>query len=86
MGFNCYPENFNVDNIQESFNKLVNGRFVERCPAPEPFLAPPSEEETPTKKRGAKSTKVVTFTFQPSVRYDNCFYFVSAPKQQERRS
>ncbi|KAL3521537.1 hypothetical protein ACH5RR_019686 [Cinchona calisaya] len=51
-------ENFNVDNIQESFTKLVNGRFVERCPAPEPFLAPPSEEETPAKKRGAKSSKV----------------------------
>lgn len=51
-------ENFDVDHLKESFNKLVNGRFVERCPAPEPFLAPPSEEETPAKKRGAKSTKV----------------------------
>ncbi|XP_027103786.1 uncharacterized protein [Coffea arabica] len=51
-------ENFDVDHLKESFNKLVNGRFVERCPAPEPFLAPPSDEETPAKKRGAKSTKV----------------------------
>ena len=67
--FNCSPENFDVDHVKESFNKLVNGRFVERCPAPEPFLAPPSDEETPAKKRGAKSTKVVMFTFQPCVSF-----------------
>ncbi|KAG8381316.1 hypothetical protein BUALT_Bualt06G0109700 [Buddleja alternifolia] len=40
---------------RESFNRLLCARFVERCPAPEPFLAPPAEEETPAKKRGAKS-------------------------------
>lgn len=36
----------------------MNDRFVERCPAPEPFIAEPTPEETPAKKRGAKSTKV----------------------------
>ncbi|KAL3837694.1 hypothetical protein ACJIZ3_022285 [Penstemon smallii] len=45
----------NVDVVRESFNKLLNSRFVERCPAPEPFLPPPSEDEPTTKKRGAKS-------------------------------
>ncbi|KAM7499658.1 hypothetical protein LguiA_024072 [Lonicera macranthoides] len=47
-----------LDPLIESFNKLVNNRFVERCPAHEPFLAPPSEEETPAKKRSAKSAKM----------------------------
>lgn len=52
-----------LDPLIESFNKLVNSRFVERCPAHEPFLAPPSEEETPAKKRSAKSAKVVCCYF-----------------------
>ncbi|KAL6971934.1 hypothetical protein U1Q18_031617 [Sarracenia purpurea var. burkii] len=38
--------------------KLVNARYVEWCPAHEPFLAPAAEEETAAKKRGAKSAKV----------------------------
>ncbi|KAL2533842.1 RNA polymerase III subunit RPC82 family protein [Abeliophyllum distichum] len=45
------PDNSDVHAVRESFSRLLNARFVERCPAPEPFLAPP-EEETPAKKRG----------------------------------
>ncbi|KAI5675127.1 hypothetical protein M9H77_06077 [Catharanthus roseus] len=50
--------NCSTDAVLETFNKLVNARFVERCPAPEPFLEPPAEDETPAKKRGAKTAKV----------------------------
>ena len=32
---------------------------MERCPAPKPFLAPQSEEETPVRKQGAKFAKLV---------------------------
>ncbi|KAK3017600.1 hypothetical protein RJ639_004834 [Escallonia herrerae] len=46
-----------LDALQGSFNRLVNARYVERCPAHEPFLAPPGDDETPAKKRGAKSAK-----------------------------
>ncbi|KAF3432981.1 hypothetical protein FNV43_RR24083 [Rhamnella rubrinervis] len=45
--------------VQEHFRKLVNDRFIERCPAPEPFIAESTPEETPAKKRGAKATKLV---------------------------
>ncbi|PHT74269.1 Photosystem I chlorophyll a apoprotein A2 [Capsicum annuum] len=48
-----------VDVARDSFNNLVNARYVERCPAPEPFLKPPSEEKTAAKKRGAKSAKAL---------------------------
>ncbi|KAL2454723.1 RNA polymerase III subunit RPC82 family protein [Abeliophyllum distichum] len=51
------PNNSDVHAVRESFSRLLNARFVERCPAPEPFLAPP-EEETPAKKRGTKSAKI----------------------------
>lgn len=61
-----------METLHGSFNKLVNARYVERCPAHEPFLAPPAEEETPAKKRGAKSTKVVV-SFGPSVWSDDLF-------------
>lgn len=47
------------NDVREHFRKLVNDRFVEQCPAPEPFIAEPTPEETPAKKRGAKSTKVI---------------------------
>ncbi|KAF8380250.1 hypothetical protein HHK36_027733 [Tetracentron sinense] len=51
------------DGLRESFVKLVNSHYVERCPASEPFLAPPDEEETPlSKKRGAKSAKTAEQT------------------------
>ncbi|XP_062078637.1 uncharacterized protein LOC133783115 [Humulus lupulus] len=44
--------------VQENFNKLLNARFVERCPAPEPFIEPPSETKSSSNKRGAKSAKL----------------------------
>ncbi|KAK6155696.1 hypothetical protein DH2020_009944 [Rehmannia glutinosa] len=44
--------------VRESFIRLLNARFIERCPAPEPFLAPPAEDEAPAKRRGAKSAKI----------------------------
>ncbi|XP_055832088.1 uncharacterized protein LOC129901009 isoform X2 [Solanum dulcamara] len=53
-----------ADSARDSFNSLVNARFVERCPAPEPFLEPPSAEETTAKKRGAKSTKIQAQTME----------------------
>lgn len=49
---------FDVQVVHNSFRRLLNARFIERCPAPEPFLAPPTEEETSAKKRGAKSAKI----------------------------
>lgn len=52
--------NCSTEAVLESFYKLVNARFVERCPAPEPFLEPPAEDETRAKKQGAKNAKVVT--------------------------
>ncbi|GMY07184.1 DNA-directed RNA polymerase III subunit RPC3 isoform X1, partial [Fagus crenata] len=51
------PEGFREDVVRESFLKLLNAHFVERCPAPEPFLPAPVKAET-TKKRGAKSAKI----------------------------
>ncbi|XP_059298824.1 uncharacterized protein LOC132051673 [Lycium ferocissimum] len=53
-----------ADAARDSFNRLVNARFVERCPAPEPFLEPPTEEETAAKKRGAKSAKIPAQTLE----------------------
>ncbi|BBG98295.1 RNA polymerase III subunit RPC82 family protein [Prunus dulcis] len=47
------------DSVQESFLKLVNAHFVERCPAPEPVLGQATKQEGPAKKRGAKSAKMV---------------------------
>lgn len=44
---------------------------MERCPAPEPFLAPQSEEETPARKRGPKSAKVLSDSCQLYV-YNHC--------------
>ncbi|KAH6835768.1 hypothetical protein C2S53_002957 [Perilla frutescens var. hirtella] len=48
----------NVEAVHNSFRRLLSARFIERCPAPEPFLAPLTEEETRAKKRGAKSGKI----------------------------
>ncbi|KAL8543987.1 hypothetical protein ACS0TY_004511 [Phlomoides rotata] len=50
---------FDANVVRENFRKLLNARFIERRPAPEPYLAPPSEEDHPAKKRGAKSAKIV---------------------------
>ncbi|GMN44598.1 hypothetical protein TIFTF001_013803 [Ficus carica] len=44
------------DAVQESFHKLLNSRFVERCPVPEPFVEPPAVKSS--NKRGAKSAKL----------------------------
>lgn len=66
--FSRFPGNCSTDAVLETFNKLVNARFVERCPAPEPFLEPPAEDETPAKKRGAKTAKVVTL-------HDTCYKY-----------
>ncbi|XP_030475192.2 uncharacterized protein LOC115692478 isoform X1 [Syzygium oleosum] len=45
------------DATRETLSKLINARFVERCPDPEPHLSPPSEEEAPARKR-TKSSKM----------------------------
>ncbi|GAV79297.1 RNA_pol_Rpc82 domain-containing protein/HTH_9 domain-containing protein [Cephalotus follicularis] len=45
--------------VRGSLLKLVTAHYVERCPAPEPLLALPIEEEAPPKKRGAKSDKII---------------------------
>ncbi|KAI3817993.1 hypothetical protein L1987_11795 [Smallanthus sonchifolius] len=46
-------ENSNATNVlHENFNKLVQARYIERCPAHEPFLEP---QEEGAKKRTAKS-------------------------------
>ncbi|KAK9091422.1 hypothetical protein Sjap_024599 [Stephania japonica] len=48
------------DVVRTNFVRLVNLRYVERCPTSEPFLALNSEEETPSVgKRGPKSAKLV---------------------------
>ncbi|XP_051138529.1 uncharacterized protein LOC127256521 [Andrographis paniculata] len=44
--------------VRECFNQLLFARFVERCPAPEPYLAPPSEEEAAVIKKRSKFAKV----------------------------
>ncbi|GER51006.1 DNA-directed RNA polymerase III subunit RPC3 [Striga asiatica] len=46
-----------IDALRETFNRLLNARFVERCPAPDPFLAP-LEDESAAKKRGSKLAKL----------------------------
>ncbi|KAK9113839.1 hypothetical protein Syun_020636 [Stephania yunnanensis] len=47
------------DVVRTNFVRLVNLRYVERCPTSEPFLAPNSEEEAPSiGKRGPKSAKL----------------------------
>ncbi|XP_073031403.1 uncharacterized protein [Primulina eburnea] len=43
--------------VKESFNRLLNFRFIERCPNPEPFLAPPSDDKPSANKRGARKGK-----------------------------
>lgn len=47
--------NISRDIYRESFRKLVNRRFVERCPAPEPSIP---TEETPAKKGVGRSAKI----------------------------
>lgn len=47
---------FLEDNVW-GFLKLFTVHFVERCPAPEPFIPAPVIVETTSKKRGTKSAK-----------------------------
>ncbi|GAB4858270.1 hypothetical protein Ancab_009743 [Ancistrocladus abbreviatus] len=51
--------NANEDAFRESFYRLVGHRFVEHCPAPEPSVSLPTQEDAPAKRRGAKSDKMV---------------------------
>ncbi|XP_044504776.1 DNA-directed RNA polymerase III subunit rpc3 isoform X2 [Mangifera indica] len=48
-----------LDSVRESLSKLATAHYVERCPAPEPLLMAATEEETPARKRGSKSSKLV---------------------------
>ena len=51
-------ENSTAANVlHENFNKLAQARYIERCPAHEPFLEPPEQD---AKKRTSRS-KVITF-------------------------
>ncbi|RVW55462.1 hypothetical protein CK203_075208 [Vitis vinifera] len=52
------------DALRGSFTKLVNAHYVERCPAPDPFLVPPDEEKTPARKHDANSAKALTDSFE----------------------
>lgn len=51
-----------LDIVREYLHKLVAARYVERCPSAEPMLVPPNEEDTPAKKRSAKSAKVIAYS------------------------
>ncbi|EOY23206.1 RNA polymerase III subunit RPC82 family protein, putative isoform 2 [Theobroma cacao] len=48
-----------LDAVREAFIKLLNAHFVERCPAAEPVLTKPTEEETSARKRVPKSAKIL---------------------------
>ncbi|XVF12506.1 hypothetical protein REPUB_Repub08aG0124600 [Reevesia pubescens] len=48
-----------LDAVREAFIKLLNAHFIERCPASEPVLTKPSEEEASARKRGPKSAKIL---------------------------
>ncbi|RVW12727.1 hypothetical protein CK203_111677 [Vitis vinifera] len=39
------------EELDKECEEILEAHFVERCPASEPFLAPPSEEETPARKQ-----------------------------------
>uniref|UniRef100_A0A7C9DN57 DNA-directed RNA polymerase III subunit RPC3 n=1 Tax=Opuntia streptacantha TaxID=393608 RepID=A0A7C9DN57_OPUST len=52
----CSNEGTSAKDIyQECFIKLVNSRFVERCPTPEPLISSPNEDAAPAKKGGGRS-------------------------------
>lgn len=46
------------DEVRETLLKLVAAHYVERCPAPQPVIALPTEEESAAKRRASKSAKV----------------------------
>ncbi|XP_039033044.1 uncharacterized protein LOC120168655 [Hibiscus syriacus] len=48
-----------LDAVQEAMIKLLNARFVERCPASEPVLTNPTKQELSARKRAAKYAKIL---------------------------
>ncbi|XP_074578616.1 uncharacterized protein LOC141835088 isoform X2 [Curcuma longa] len=56
----------NVDALRKNFGKLVHGHYVERCPRPEPFIAP-SEEAAPARKRSSKFREEILTLEQQAV-------------------
>ncbi|KAL6541575.1 hypothetical protein OROGR_011061 [Orobanche gracilis] len=48
-----------IHTLRENFSRLLDARFIERCPIPNPFLEPLSEEEIRAIKRGVKSAKSI---------------------------
>ncbi|XP_039065274.1 uncharacterized protein LOC120210646 [Hibiscus syriacus] len=48
-----------LDSVQEAIIKLLNARFIERCPASEPVLTNPTKQELNARKRAAKSGKIL---------------------------
>lgn len=52
------------DAYRESFIKLVNTRFVERCPAPEPLLSSPNEDLGPKKGGGRSKVFIKELTLE----------------------
>ena len=50
--------------VREALLKLLKARYIERCPAPEPVVSTLIKEETTTRKRGAKSAKVIVGSCQ----------------------
>ncbi|KAI3778154.1 hypothetical protein L2E82_07219 [Cichorium intybus] len=49
-------ENSSIANlVLENLNKLAQARYIERCPAHQPHIKKPKEDDTQTKKKTAKS-------------------------------
>nr|CAD1834457.1 unnamed protein product [Ananas comosus var. bracteatus] len=48
------------EEMRANFNNLVHSHYVERCPKPEPFVGPDSEDQsTFARKRGAKTVPIL---------------------------
>lgn len=62
-----------LDSVRESLFNLATAHYVERCPAPEPLLMAATEEETPARKRGSKSSKVFAYSCQIHKFRCSCF-------------
>ncbi|GMH18395.1 hypothetical protein Nepgr_020236 [Nepenthes gracilis] len=68
------------DAFREKFFQLVKSRYVEHCPAPEPLIALPTEEESAPKKKKAKSDKLI----QKEVTLEEHALAASLPMEAER--
>ncbi|KAI4378151.1 hypothetical protein MLD38_015673 [Melastoma candidum] len=68
------------DTIRGNLAKLLDSRFVERCPAGEAVLSPPAEEGTGARKRGAKSSKIVA----KSITIEERILDAAAPMEAKR--